>query len=300
LSRTEFIAILAGTITGVLVGAAMVATRYVISQTDPASLALLRYGIGTLGLIPPVLLIRRVRFARRDLLPIALLGIGQFGILIALLNYGLQFIGSGLGALLFATFPILTMILAAALRLEPLTIAKTAGALLTIAGVGLAVSDNAVLPDLSTENLLGVIAVLASAFTGAVCSVFYRPYLEKYPPLQVSVFAMLASVLFLILPAAAEGFFLRLPEFTTMGWLAVLFIGFCSSLGYYTWLLALKHATPTRVALFLALGPVTATALGAAMLGEPVTPLFLTGLAAVIAGLWVAHMPQIPRMPGPR
>jgi len=36
------------------------------------------------------------------------------------------------------------------------------------------------------------------------------------------------------------------------------------------------------------------------MLGEPVTPLFLTGLAAVIAGLWVAHMPQIPRMPGPR
>ncbi len=300
MSRTEFIAILAGTITGVLVGAAMVATRYVISQTDPASLALLRYGIGTLGLIPPVLLIRRVRFARRDLLPIALLGIGQFGILIALLNYGLQFIGSGLGALLFATFPILTMILAAALRLEPLTIAKTAGALLTIAGVGLAVSDNAVLPDLSTENLLGVIAVLASAFTGAVCSVFYRPYLEKYPPLQVSVFAMLASVLFLILPAAAEGFFLRLPEFTTMGWLAVLFIGFCSSLGYYTWLLALKHATPTRVALFLALGPVTATALGAAMLGEPVTPLFLTGLAAVIAGLWVAHMPQIPRMPGPR
>ncbi|MDP6872887.1 MAG: DMT family transporter [Alphaproteobacteria bacterium] len=299
MSRTEFIAILAGTITGVLVGAAMVATRYVINQTDPASLALLRYGIGTLGLIPPVLLIRRVRFERRDLLPIALPGIGQFGILIALLNYGLQFIGSGLGALLFATFPILTMILAAALRLEALTIAKTAGAMLTVAGVGLAVSDNAVLPDLSTGNLLGVIAVLASAFTGAVCSVFYRPYLEKYPPLQVSVFAMLASVMFLILPAAAEGFFLKLPKFTTLGWAAVLFIGFCSSLGYYTWLLALKHATPTRVALFLALGPVTATALGAALLGEPVTLLFLAGLAAVIAGLWLAHMPQADRASGP-
>jgi len=43
--------------------------------------------------------------------------------------------------------------------------------------------------------------------------------------------------------------------------------------------------------MFLALGPVTATALGAAVLGEPVTPLFLGGFAAVIAGLWVAHMP---------
>jgi len=290
-SRPELLAILAGTVTGVLVGAAMVATRYVIEQTDPASLALLRYSIGTLGLIPPLLLIRRVKFEGRDLLPIALLGIGQFGILIALLNYGLQFIGSGLGALLFATFPIMTMALAAALRLEALTLAKSAGALLTIMGVGLAVSDKAVLPDLSAENSLGVIAVLASAFTGALCSVFYRPYLQKYPPLQVSVFAMLASVLFLIVPAGAEGFFLHMPVFTPMGWASVLFIGFCSSLGYYTWLLALKHATPTRVAMFLALGPVTATALGAAVLGEPVTPLFLAALAAVIAGLWLAHRP---------
>ncbi len=32
--------------TGILVGAAMVATRFVIDQTSPASLALLRYVIG--------------------------------------------------------------------------------------------------------------------------------------------------------------------------------------------------------------------------------------------------------------
>jgi drug/metabolite transporter (DMT)-like permease len=291
LSRGEVLAIVAGTTTGVTVGAAMVATRFVIAQTDPASLALLRYGIGTLGLIIPLLMIRRVPFARRDLLPIALLGIGQFGILVALLNYGLQFIGSGLGALLFATFPLMTMVLATALRLEAVTIAKIAGVLLTGVGVGLAVSDHIALPDPGGRNLLGVIAVLASALTGAVCSVFYRPYLEKYPPLQVSVFAMLASVLFLTLPAAGEGFFIALPNFTFAGWCAVLFIGLASSLGYYTWLLALKHASPTRVAMFLALGPITATALGSALLDEPVSPLFLVGLAAVVAGLWLAHRP---------
>ncbi len=291
MTRTEVLAIAAGTTTGVTVGAAMVATRFVILQTDPASLALLRYGIGVLGLIVPLLTIRRIPFKRRDLLPIALLGIGQFGILVALLNYGLQFIGSGLGALLFATFPLLTMVLATALRLEALSIAKIMGVLLTAAGVGLAVSDRFALPDPSGDNLLGVLAVLASALTGAVCSVFYRPYVERYPPLQVSVFAMLASVLFLTLPAAGEGFFAALPDFTFGGWGAVLFIGLASSLGYYTWLLALKHASPTRVAMFLALGPITATALGSALLEEPVSPLFLAGLAAVVTGLWVAHRP---------
>jgi len=125
LRREELLAILAGSVMGVLVGAAMVATRYVITQSDPASLALLRYSLGTLGLIPPFLMIRRIRFKGRDLMPIALLGIGQFGILIALLNYGLQYVGSGLGALVFASFPLMTMVLAAALRLERMTVAKT-------------------------------------------------------------------------------------------------------------------------------------------------------------------------------
>ena len=294
MTRTDFLAIAAGTTSGVLVGAAMVATRFVITETDPASLALLRYTIGTLGLIPPYLILRRIRFEKADLLPIALLGIGQFGILIALLNYGLQFISSGLGALLFATFPMMTMVLAATLRLEALTLTKTVGVVLSIVGVGFAVSDNIDLPEQIAGFWPGVLAVLGSALTGAICSVFYRPYLQKYPPLQVSVFAMLASVVFLAFPAAGEGFFNTTPSFTAAGWLAVLFIGLASSLGYYTWLYALKHATPTRVALFLSLGPVVATAFGSTLLGETVSAVFLMGLATVIAGLWIAHVDTNP------
>lgn len=61
--------------TGILVGSAMVATRLVVHETGPASLALLRYAIGFCCLLPPVLLAGRLRFERRDLLPIALLGI---------------------------------------------------------------------------------------------------------------------------------------------------------------------------------------------------------------------------------
>jgi len=47
-----------------------------------------------LCLLPAVLVSTRPRFAPRDLAPIALLGIAQFGILIALLNHGLRFIPS--------------------------------------------------------------------------------------------------------------------------------------------------------------------------------------------------------------
>ena len=97
---------LAAAATGVQVGAAIVATRYVAADISPASLAFLRYAIGVACLVPAVAMAARVRFARADILPIAALGIGQFGILIALLNYGLRSVPAGRGALIFASFPL--------------------------------------------------------------------------------------------------------------------------------------------------------------------------------------------------
>src|SRR4029079_8816838 len=191
------LAIVAAAATGVQVGAAMVATRIVIGETTPASLALLRYALGVITLAPALLLAPRVRIACGDGVAIALLGIGQFGLLIALLNYGLQTVPAARAAVIFATFPLLTLLCATALGHERLTLAKTAGVLLTIAGVAVALADK---PGTSTggaHGWIGEAAVAASALTGAVCSVLYRPYLARYPALPVGALAMLGSVGFL-------------------------------------------------------------------------------------------------------
>ncbi len=285
----RFLAAAAAAATGVQVGSAMVATRFVVDQTGPISLALLRYVIGFCCLLPVVWLSAGpVRFARRDVLPIALLGITQFGILIALLNYGLRFIPSARAALIFATFPLLTMVLAVALGHERLTLPKILGVLLTIAGVGVALGEKT-LDGARAEAWVGELAVFASALSGAVCSVLYRPYLRRYPALPVSAFAMLASVGFLAIPAAGEGFFATLPRFTPGGWLAIVFIGVGSGVGYYLWLWALGHAPATEVTVFLSLSPFTAAALGAFFLGEEISGRAVFGLTCVASGLWLAH-----------
>ncbi len=285
----RFLAAAAAAATGVQVGSAMVATRFVVDQTGPTSLALLRYAIGFCCLLPVVWLSAGpVRFARRDVLPMALLGITQFGILIALLNYGLRFIPSARAALIFATFPLLTMVLAAALGHERLTLPKILGVLLTIAGVGVALGEKA-LQGGGAQEWVGELAVFASALSGAVCSVLYRPYLRKYPALPVSAFAMLASVGFLAILAAGEGFFVSPPHFTPGGWLAIVFIGLSSGVGYYLWLWALGHAPATQVTVFLALSPITAAGLGALFLGEAISAVSAVGLACVALGLWLSH-----------
>src|SRR5262249_2107762 len=236
----------------------------------------------------------RLRFEGRDWLPIALLGITQFGILIALLNYGLRFIPSGRAALIFATFPLLTMVIAAALGYERLTLTKTLAVLLTIAGVGATLSDKAMQPGSGAHQWLGELAVLLSALSGAVCSVLYRPYLRKYPTLPVRAFAMLASVIFLAVLAWREGVVGSLPRITAGGWGAIVFIGFSSGVGYFLWLWALKHASATRVTVFLALSPLTAAVLGALLLHERISALTLLGLSLVALGLCPAPSPTPP------
>jgi drug/metabolite transporter (DMT)-like permease len=286
--------IMAAAATGVQVGLAIVATRFVVDQTGPASLALLRYAIGVGCLVPAILLAPRVRFARRDVAPIAILGILQFGVLIALLNLGLRHVPAGRAALIFASFPLLTMLIAAALDHERLGVAKTVGVLLTVLGVALALGEKLFLPG-DAGDWYGELAVFAAAFSGALCSVLYRPYLRRYPVLPVSAFAMLASVGFLALLAAAEGFFAAAPRFTPGGWGAVVFIGISSGVFYSVWLWALRHGSPTRITAFLALSPITAALVGALVLHEPLTAGTLAGLACVALGLWIAHWPE----PGP-
>ena len=254
-------ALAAAAATGVQVGAAMVATRFAVDQAGPGSLAFLRYVVGVLCLLPFVLTMKRQPFAARDLAPMAVLGIVQFGVLIALLNYALLHVPSARVALIFATFPPQTMLLSTLIGRERLGTAKVAGVALSFAGVALALAGDAFGAEASGGHWLGTLAAFGAASCGAICSVLYRPYVARYPTLQVSAFAMFA---------------------------AVLFIGFSSGIGYFLWLYALGNAPPTLATMFMSLSPVTAAIGGALMLGEPVSMAAAAGLACVIAGLWLA------------
>jgi drug/metabolite transporter (DMT)-like permease len=289
----------------VQVGAAIVASRYAVAEVPPLTLALLRYAIGFCCLLPFAW--RALAGAGcdmrpsapanrgRDLLAMAALGIGQFGVLIALLNFGLQHIGAAQAALIFSLFPLLALVFSAALGRERITAALVLGVGVSIAGVALALGPK--LQASQSPHWWGELAVAAAACIGALCSVLYRPYLQRYPTVPVSAFAMLASVLFLALLALAEDWPARVGTFSVQSWTAVVFIGVSSGVGYFWWLYALKHESPTRVTVFLALNPVTAALLGWASLGEALHPAVWGALGLIAFGLWLATRPAASRVP---
>ena len=280
---------------GVQVGATIVATRVVVDQLGPATLAALRYAIGLASLLPFVWQAARREAATgrsspklqaNELPRIVLLGIGQFGLLIALLNFGLQSVPAAKGALLFAAFPLLTLIVATLLGHERLGWRRCLGVGLTLAAVALALGPQAWR---AHGSLTGELAILGSALCGAVCSVLYRPVLQRHAALPVSAIAMAAAVVVLGLCAPFEDAAARLPRLDARGWAAIVFIGTSSGIGYFLWLWALRHAAASRVTLFLSLSPLTALALGTLLLGEPLQTSLLLALVLVVAGLWVAQ-----------
>lgn len=297
---------LAAAATGVQVGAAIVASRHVVAEVPPLTLAMLRYAIGFLCLLPFVRVSIRPRAGHRtataivqspagDLLAMAALGIGQFGVLIALLNYGLQHVGAAQAAMILSLFPLLTLLLSAALGREKITRALLLGVVLSVAGVVLSL-----LPEVSgvratSHDWWGEAAIAAAACTGALCSVLYRPYLQRYPTVPVSAFAMLASVGVLALLALSEDWPARVANLSAGAWAITGFIGVSSGVGYFLWLYALKHESPTRVTVFLSLNPVTAALLGAWLLGETLTTWAIAAMALIAIGLWLATRSAPPR-----
>ncbi len=279
--------IVASAIVGVQVGAALVATRHAVVEAGPIFMAFLRYSIALLCLLPFALR-AMVPIARRDLVPMLTIGVAQFAVLVALQNWAMLFIPAARAALIFAATPLVTLVVAAAMGRERLTLPKLSGVLVTILGVALVLGEQAVAGG-GRNEWVGSITAMCTAVMAALCSLAYRPYLMRYPTLPVSVYALAASVAFLAVMAGVEGSLWSPPAMGVTTWGAVVFTGFASGGGYFLWLWALANTTPTRVSVFFSLGPVTAALLGAVLLAEPVTAMTVAALVAVALGLWLSH-----------
>ena len=299
--RRPWLGLAAACLSSLLGGSAVVATRLAVAEIGPVALAALRYGLGAVALGLLVLLWQRgaaARPARRDWLPVLLLGVLFFALFPALFSASLAYTTAARGALTLATLPFLTLLVAALLGRESLNARKLGGVLLALFGVGLALlscRDLAAPPEAWRGDLL----MLATALIGAVFNALARPYMARLGALGFTCWAMLAGAVLLNLLAWDAPSRVAAAALSSTAWLAILYLGIVgAALIFYLWSLGLAHASPTQVAVTVALNPISAMTLGALLLHEPVGGALPLGLAAVLLGIagvnWPAHSPQPP------
>lgn len=293
-----FLAMPAAAAASVFLGASVVATRFAVDQIGPASIGFLRYLIGAVCILAILRLTGQRTVARGDRMAVAALGIVMFGVFPWTFGASLQYIPAAQGAVVLATMPILTLVLARIRGFESLSVRKSAGVIAAFAGVGVALLAGRDTGSLTGPAWIGVGLMLATALLGAVYSVFSRPYLQRNPALGVTATSMAAGTLFLMPVAAVENGGLGPPDLSPGGVGAVLFLGtFGGAVAFWLWIWALEHAAPTRVAVFLTLNPMTATLLAALFLGERITVAFVAGLALTMAGIAAVNWPGRPTRP---
>jgi drug/metabolite transporter (DMT)-like permease len=291
---TEVWGVLAAVVSSVLGGTSIGATRFLVNAIDPLAIGSFRFGVGFLLLLP-VALVQGHRWPpRHDWPAVAGLGLLFFAAFPILFNASLTFTTAARGSLALSTLPLLTMVVGAVLGSEPLTLRKTAGVLVAILGVSMAL-----LRDLATApqgawrgDLLMVGAALCMAFY----SIWSKPFIRRSGPIPFTTLAMAAGAAVLIMFALLVGSFTPVEAFGPPQWLGVFYLGaFGSALTFYLWAFALERTTPTRVAISVTVNPVAASLVGAALLAEPLRWSLAVGIVTVLAGIWIATTQSRPK-----
>lgn len=268
-------------------GTAAAITRYLVAGADPVMLAILRWGIGFLCLLPCALLLR-VRWPQRSDWPAVMaLGICFFGLFFILYNIAVSYTTAARASLALATLPLHTMVVGAILGVERLTARKIAGVGIAVLGVAAALAAG--LAQSPSGAWRGELIMTGAVFCMAFYNVVSRPLMQRSSALGFLTVGMGAGALVLVLVGFAKGSFAALDHFTTAQWIAGLYLGAGGgALAFILWVMALARATPTRVANTMTVNPIAATLLAALLIGEPITPNLLIGLVAVFAGIWIA------------
>jgi len=278
-----------------LFGASVVATRVAVQEIPPLNLAVLRFGQGGLILFLCILIGARklLKVKWHDLPFLVLLGAILFAIFPVTFNISLRFTEASRGALMLATMPIWSACIARMAQKERLILRQVAGILITFTGVGIVLAERGLRWQGTLLSLGGDGLMLLTALCGAIYGVLAQRMLTRYSALTVTMYAMLFGT-FLLFPAAlVEGLpqaFVRIDGKVAV---LILFLGiFGGALGYFLWTFALTRLTPTQVAVYVNVNPIVAIILGAVLLAEKLTGVFVVGFVAVVVGVLLVNWPR--------
>ncbi len=211
----------------------------------------------------------------------------------SLIFWGQQWLEGGRASILNGTTAMFGAVAAGLfLKDEPLTLNKSAGALLGLAGVAVIMGPEALVA--LDPRSLAQLAILGAALSYALASVWGKTALAGQPPL-VNAFGMVAGSTVLLLPVVllTDG----LPQLSLPApvWGALAGLSLLSTaLAYLLYFAILRLAGAANLMLVTLLIPPFAIGLGALFLDEALPPSAFAGFAVIALGLLISDGRMLP------
>ena len=276
-------------------GATWISGRILAQDMAPFSAALLRFVTASAFLL---FWSWRVNGAfpalpKKDILPVAFLGLTGIFLYNAFFFTGLQTVPAGRAALIIASVPVIISIISALMLGERLTPGKISGTLLSLTGASIVLSGGNPLKLFQGGLSHGDLMILGCVAAWTAYSVAGSRVMKRVNPLMAVTWSCILGTLMLVVPALTHGLLEDIGRASLVDWGNILFLGVVATGVAFTWYYAgIRAIGAARAGIFINLVPVFAIAMGYVILDEPVTSALLAGGAMVISGVYLANRPD--------
>jgi drug/metabolite transporter (DMT)-like permease len=262
--------------------------KIAVQEVGPMTLVAFRVLFGLLfGLI--VISIQRIQWPHniKEWQPFLVLGITNYAIPFFLISWGEKSIDSAVAAILDATVPLFTIVLAHfLLRDDRMTLPKVLGLLIGFTGVVVLLSKDI---GGSPSSLLGEAAVVLASLFYAGSSIYVRKTTVDTPGILRSAGPLVSASISMWLAAFIFESPVKIPHLG-ITWVALLVLGILGTglafvLAYYL----IHEIGPTRATMVTYLFPLGGVLLGVSFLHEQLTWQLVTGAVLIVASLVVAN-----------
>ncbi len=266
-------------------GSNAVAGRFLaLSGLDGLTLSLARFLLATPLLLAAAYLSSGLRLPRGISTMALLVVAGATGI--AGFNYffysSLELVDAATTAFIASLATPLTYTASVLLGYERLTVRGASGIAASIAGLYLLLG-----PTLEGGNVLGPLLAFGAALSWTIYTLIVKRLVGVLGPLEMLAWASAAGTLMLLV-AGWRGLLEAAPHLTPLQWLTIVYVAVVPGfLGYLTWNYGVERIGPAKSAVFIPGVPLTATILGAVLLGEILTPLEALGGLLIVVGIYV-------------
>ncbi len=214
------------------------------------------------------------------------------GVVMFVFDYGLIYwaeangVESALAAVLFATMPFQTAILAHGLiRQEKLTAIRLVGIAMGFGGIVLVFSGE--IGGVGSDKALPMLAIVVSATCASAASVAMKRWGHDANPYSWNAVAMTIGAVGLLLLSLAAGEALAVPGWPE-GILSILYLAILGTVVTFVGYLRLLKTIPVTTMSFIAfITPIVAVFLGYALASETLDPIAGVGAAITLAGIVV-------------
>ena len=224
----------------------------------------------------------------RDVLHLLLLGV--FGVTLNQVFFivGLSRTSVAHAAILIGLTPIQVLVLAWLRGQERMSIQRAAGMAVALGGVALLKSFEPAAA--AGVTWLGDILTFLAGTFFAIFTVFGKEVTKLHSAVKVNTYAYVGGAAALAPVTLWEISRHPLAHVSTAAWLAALYMAlFSSVIAYLIYYYALTHVAASRVSAFSYLQPVFATAMGAALLREPVGAPVIAGGVVILSGVYLVE-----------